>query len=45
MTSCGFKMPIVLECMVASEIKETLAVFTEFTVLNALYIILMKTFI
>lgn len=45
MTFCGYKMPIALECMTALEIKETLAVFTEFTVLSTHYVILMKAFL
>lgn len=41
MTSCGYKMPIALECMIVLEIKETFAVFTEFTMLSTLHVILM----
>lgn len=36
MTFCGYEMPIALGRMIALEVKETLAVFTEFTVLSIL---------
>lgn len=38
-------MPIALGRMISLQVKQTLAVFTEFTVLSILYVILMKAFL
>lgn len=45
MTFCGYEMPIALGRMISLEVKQTLTVFTEFTVLSILYVILMKAFL
>ena len=44
MTFCGYEMPIALG-HISLKVNETLAIFTEFTVLSILYVILTKAFL